>query len=90
MEDLICKHCNGAIAERNPKGYCDHLYYPENCVVCRRVEAMGKQDERSGLLSELSELLNDEDLTDEKLRDASEDLLPRIHDYLLEPHDKED
>lgn len=29
-----CKHCGGLIKIRNPKGYCDHLYYPENCKVC--------------------------------------------------------
>jgi predicted SprT family Zn-dependent metalloprotease len=32
----ICKHCGGDIRIRNPKGFCDHLYYPENCTVCRR------------------------------------------------------
>jgi hypothetical protein len=26
-----CKCCGGDIKIRNPKGYCDHLYYPENC-----------------------------------------------------------
>ena len=31
----ICKHCGGDIRIRNPKGYCDHLYYPENCEVCK-------------------------------------------------------
>jgi len=31
----ICEHCGGEIAIRNPKGYCDHLYYPENCEVCK-------------------------------------------------------
>ena len=25
------KCCGGDIKVRNPKGYCDHLYYPENC-----------------------------------------------------------
>jgi hypothetical protein len=32
----ICKHCGGDIRIRNPKGYCDHLYYPENCEVCKK------------------------------------------------------
>lgn len=29
----LCKHCGMDIAIRNPSGYCDHLYYPENCDV---------------------------------------------------------
>jgi hypothetical protein len=32
----ICKHCGGDIRIRNPKGFCDHLYYPENCKFCKR------------------------------------------------------
>ena len=31
-----CKHCEMDIAIRNPSGFCDHLYYPENCYVCFR------------------------------------------------------
>jgi len=31
---MKCKHCNENIELRNPSGYCDHLYYPENCGVC--------------------------------------------------------
>ena len=27
--DLICKHCHGSIAVRNPTGLCDHLYFPD-------------------------------------------------------------
>lgn len=33
-ESKICKNCKEPIAIRNPSGYCDHLYYPENCEVC--------------------------------------------------------
>lgn len=29
-----CPHCGGDIAVRNPSGYCDHLYYPDNCKIC--------------------------------------------------------
>ena len=32
--NAICKHCKGLIKIRNPKGYCDHLYYPESCKTC--------------------------------------------------------
>lgn len=34
---LLCKHCNMDVDVRNPSGYCDHLYYPENCKVCKPV-----------------------------------------------------
>lgn len=30
-----CPHCKGDIAIRNPMGFCDHLYYPTNCEVCK-------------------------------------------------------
>jgi len=30
-----CEHCEGDIKVRNPKGYCDHLQYPEYCQICR-------------------------------------------------------
>jgi hypothetical protein len=30
-----CKHCGGNLEIRNPTGNCDHLYYPENCEICR-------------------------------------------------------
>ena len=29
-----CNHCEGDVAIRNPKGFCDHLKYPENCSIC--------------------------------------------------------
>src|SRR3990167_5380261 len=35
MNKELCKHCGGKIAIRNPKGNCDHLYYPDNCEVCK-------------------------------------------------------
>ena len=31
----ICPHCNQPINIRNSSGYCDHLYYPEACDICR-------------------------------------------------------
>lgn len=37
--DITCKHCKGFISIRNPKGYCDHLYYPENCEHCKGLES---------------------------------------------------
>ena len=29
-----CEHCKYPIDIRNLSGFCDHLYYPENCRVC--------------------------------------------------------
>lgn len=29
-----CAHCKGNIEIRNPKGFCDHLYYPDACAIC--------------------------------------------------------
>lgn len=52
------------------------------------LEAITKENEMTitemhNMVSDLSSLLSDEDLTDDKLRAASEDLLPRIHDLLI-------
>ena len=33
-ETNICPHCKNDIRVRNPSGYCDHLYYPNNCSIC--------------------------------------------------------
>lgn len=35
MNKQTCSHCLADIAIRNPTGYCDHLYYPNNCVTCK-------------------------------------------------------
>lgn len=32
----LCGHCLGDKKVRNPTGKCDHLYYPDNCRVCKR------------------------------------------------------
>lgn len=31
----ICPHCFEDTAIRNPSGFCDHLYYPDCCDVCK-------------------------------------------------------
>lgn len=36
MKADLCPHCGGDKALRNPSGFCDHLYYPENCAVCNK------------------------------------------------------
>lgn len=33
-EPNMCAHCGGDIAIRNPKGFCDHLHYPDSCATC--------------------------------------------------------
>lgn len=42
MPNEICDHCKESIWIRNPSGFCDHLYYPEYCEICKknsRIEA---------------------------------------------------
>jgi len=36
---MKCSHCQMDRAVRNPSGYCDHLYYPEYCKVCEKMES---------------------------------------------------
>ena len=31
-----CPHCEMDKRIRNPSGYCDHLYYPEHCDICKQ------------------------------------------------------
>lgn len=40
--DKLCPHCNMDISIRNPSGYCDHLYYPEYCKVCKEREGKAR------------------------------------------------
>jgi hypothetical protein len=32
-----CLHCGEPVKIRNPSGYCDHLYYPDNCEYCKKL-----------------------------------------------------
>lgn len=42
-DDDCCVHCGGDVGVRNPKGFCDHLYYPDSCGICvKRVGALGE------------------------------------------------
>jgi len=34
-ENNICPHCHMNEGIRNPSGFCDHLFYPENCKICK-------------------------------------------------------
>jgi hypothetical protein len=34
----LCPHCHMDTAIRNLSGYCDHLYYPAYCKVCKTRE----------------------------------------------------
>jgi len=31
----ICPHCRMDKRIRNPSGFCDHLYYPNYCKICK-------------------------------------------------------
>lgn len=42
----ICGHCNLEVAIRNPSGFCDHLYYPENCDLFLANSSQGKEQRR--------------------------------------------
>lgn len=36
---MICPHCEGNVETRNPNGFCDHLYYPDYCKICKKIWA---------------------------------------------------
>lgn len=38
-DEMFCPHCDGDIAIRDPSGYCDHLYYPDNCEECKKLQS---------------------------------------------------
>lgn len=38
VKEELCKHCGGEIRITNPKGFCSHVYYPDNCEVCSAKE----------------------------------------------------
>lgn len=59
-----CKHCGENINIRNPSGYCDHLYYPENCEVCSAPPETGKgwEDYLEGKYKSLLEEVDDYEL----------------------------
>jgi hypothetical protein len=42
IKEELCLHCGYPIKIRNPSGYCDHLYYPESCGVCKLLESNNK------------------------------------------------
>lgn len=37
QELKACPHCDQNIQVRNPTGYCDHLYYPNECTTCKEI-----------------------------------------------------
>lgn len=53
----ICSHCGEEIAIRNPSGYCDHLYYPDNCKTCQKKSGTTiENDHEESLIIENGEL----------------------------------
>lgn len=54
----ICGHCKGEISIRNPKGFCDHLYYPDSCDICSgRMKFTTTANTQSRLEEKMSEEL---------------------------------
>ena len=41
-QNNICPHCKGDLRVRNPKGFCDHLKYPEYCDTCKLIREFQK------------------------------------------------
>ena len=37
---MLCNHCKGEIEIRDPSGFCDHLDYPNNCIVCKHQQSL--------------------------------------------------
>lgn len=35
-EQEKCEHCHMSLNVRNPSGFCDHLYFPDNCDICKK------------------------------------------------------
>lgn len=35
LSDQICNHCGYALEWRMMDKKCDHLYYPDNCKICK-------------------------------------------------------
>ena len=47
LKENTCQHCGGLVDIRRPnvKIDCDHLYYPENCEVCKELTSWSWEDE---------------------------------------------
>lgn len=41
-----CNHCGGLISIANPKGFCNHVYYPDNCDVCKKEKEKNQKKEK--------------------------------------------
>src|SRR3990167_4958229 len=44
----VCPHCGELKSIRNPSGYCDHLYYPDNCEICKLATGTLKKGKEGG------------------------------------------
>lgn len=49
-----CPHCGGNPEIRNPTGHCDHLYYPENCLICQIIDDCRVKAVQSNLLNKVA------------------------------------
>ena len=71
--DRICPHCDMDTNIRNPSGYCDHLFYPNNdCKICKLMRQ--KEVVKMKSTKPLSK--------DKKLLDRWQIKLGRIHDLI--------
>jgi len=68
----FCNHCGGNTAIRlpNPKSGCDHLYYPENCPVCRLKEPRRDTNE---LFGDIERLLKENIILHQQLGEKDRD-----------------
>lgn len=37
-EKKICSHCGYPLGYANPSGACNHVYYPDNCKICKKAK----------------------------------------------------
>ena len=67
--DAICSHCKMPIRIRNPSGFCDHLYYPESCEICKKAD--GKiREMRKGEVEEIAQIIGSSSGATQALKQA--------------------
>lgn len=46
IKKLICKHCGYPVEFTNLSGYCNHVYYPDNCETCKNISENMRTEEK--------------------------------------------
>lgn len=79
---MICEHCKWDIALRNPSGFCDHLFYPENCKVCISPIPQEKPDWEEKPESRILgyEILFSSGMSNEEIKQEIDGMLRNVHD----------